>query len=78
MITRNSRFDVHSAYAANSAVGTGNVVRTNCIWSPGAVTAAGVGFRMGLNRSVEPRVVERQGSYHLAASSPCRAYRPRP
>ena len=77
VITRNSRFDVHSAYAENSPVGSGNVLRENCIWSPGAVTAAGDGFRMGVNRSVNPRVVETQGTYRLAASSPCRAYRPR-
>ena len=78
VITRNSRFDVHSAYGANSPVGSGNIVRRNCIWSPGAVTAAGAGFRMGVNRKVSPRVVKGQGSYRLAASSPCRAYRPRP
>ncbi len=78
VIIRNSRFDVHSAYGANSPVGSGNIVRGNCIWSPGAVTAAGEGFRMGVNRKVSARVVEGQGTYHLAATSPCRAYRPRP
>ena len=78
VITRNSRFDVHSAYGANSPVGSGNVVRRNCIWSRGAVTASGAGFRMGVNRKVRARVVKGQGSYRLAASSPCRAYRPRP
>jgi len=78
VITRSSRFDVHSAYAANSPVGSGNLVRTNCIWSPGAVTAAGIGFRMGANRKVRPRIVKGQGTYSLAASSPCRAFRPRP
>jgi hypothetical protein len=78
VITRNSRFDVHSAYGSNSPVGKGNIVRRNCIWSPGAVTAAGAGFRMAANRKVDPRVVEGQGTYRLAASSPCRAYRPRP
>jgi hypothetical protein len=52
-------------------------VRKNCIWSPGAVTAAGPGFRMGANRKVPPRIVKTSGSYRLAATSPCRAYRPR-
>jgi hypothetical protein len=78
VIMRNSRFDVHSAYGANSPVGSGNTVRRNCIWSPSAVTAAGAGFRMGVNQKVSARVVEGQGTYHLAAASPCRAYRPRP
>ncbi len=78
VITGNSRFDVHSAYGSNDPVGSGNLVRKNCIWSPGAVTAAGAGFRMGVNRKVNPRVVKGQGTYRLAASSPCRAYRPRP
>ena len=78
VITRNSRFDVHSAYGSNAPVGTGNIVRKNCIWSPGAVTAAGPGFRMGASRKLNPRVVKGQGTYRLAASSPCRTYRPRP
>ena len=78
VITRNSRFDVHSAYASNSPVGSRNLVRKNCIWSRGAVTAAGAGFRMGVNRKANPRVVKGQGTYRLAATSPCRAYRPRP
>jgi len=78
VVVRNSRFDVHSAYAANGPIGSGNIVRKNCLWSPGAVTAAGTGFKMGANRKVNPRVVKGQGTYRLAASSPCRAYRPRP
>jgi hypothetical protein len=78
VITRSSRFDVHSAYGPNSPVGVANLVRKNCIWSPGAVTAAGVGFRMGANRKANPRIVNVQGTYRLAASSPCRAYRPLP
>ena len=75
VITRNSRFDVHSAYVASGPVGSGNIVRKNCIWSPGAVTAAGAGFRMGVNQKVNPHVVKGQGTYSLAASSTCR---PRP
>lgn len=78
VIARSGRFDVHSAYGANSPIGARNVVRKNCIWSPGAVAAAGPGFEMRGNRRVNPRVVEGQGTYRLAASSPCRAYRPRP
>ena len=78
VIARNSRFDVHSAYGSNGPVGSGNIVRNNCISSPGAVTAAGAGFRMTANRKADPRVVKSQGTYRLAASSPCRAYRPRP
>ncbi len=78
VIASSSRFDVHSAYGLNSPVGSGNIVQKNCIWSPGTVTAAGTGFRMGVNRRVNPRVVKGQGTYRLAASSPCRAYRPLP
>ena len=78
VITRDTRFDAHSAYGPNTPVGTGNLVRMNCIWSPNAVTAAGTGFKLAANRKVNPRVVKGQGTYRLAASSPCRAYRPRP
>jgi len=78
VITRDGRFDVHSAYAPNTPVGTGNLVAKNCIWSPNAVTAAGAGFKLVANRKVNPRVVKGQGTYRLAASSPCRAYRPLP
>jgi hypothetical protein len=78
VITRISRFDVHSAYGSNGPVGSGNIVQKNCIWSPGSVAAAGAGFSVGVNRKVNPRVVKGQGTYRLAASSPCRAYRPRP
>jgi len=78
VITRNSRFDVHSAYAPNTPVGKGNIVARNCLWSPGAVSAAGAGFKMVANRKVNPRVVKGQGTYRLSAASPCRAYRPLP
>jgi hypothetical protein len=77
VIARDGRFDVHSAYGASGPHGSGNIVRDNCIWSPGAVTAAGAGFTMVRNRRVDPHVVLK-GSYRLAASSPCRAYRSRP
>jgi hypothetical protein len=76
VITRDGRFDVHSAYSPNTPVGTGNLVARNCIWSPGAVTAVGTGFKMVANRKVNPRVVKAQGTYRLAVTSPCRAYRP--
>ena len=77
MITRSSRFDVHSAYG-RTARRRRKRREKNCIWSPGAVTAAGPGFKIGSNRMVDPRVVKGQGSYRLAASSPCRAHRPLP
>ena len=78
VITRSSRFDVHSAYGQNAPVGAGNAVEKNCIWSPGSVPAAGPGFTISSNQMVDPRVVKGQGSYRLAASSPCRANRPLP
>jgi len=78
VITRDGRFDVHGNHAPNAPVGIGNLVVKNCIWSPKAVTAAGTGFKLVANRKVNPRVVKVQGTYRLAASSPCRAYRPLP
>jgi len=78
VITRDSQFDVHSAYAPNVPLGKGNLVATNCIWSPNAVTASGAGFKLVANRKVNPRVVKVHGTYRLATSSPCRAYRPLP
>jgi hypothetical protein len=78
VITRDSRYDVHSGYVANGPVGARNVVRRNCIWSPGGTTASGGGFTLTLNRKVNPRVVKGKGTYTLAPSSPCRAYAPRP
>jgi len=78
VITRNVRFDVHSASAPNGPVGIRNSVRQNCIWSPGTVTASGTGFVLGPNRKVDPRVSKGQGTYRLSPSSPCRAYAPLP
>jgi hypothetical protein len=71
VITRSGRFDVHSAFTPNGPVGRGNVVRRNCIWSPGAVTAAGTGFTMSGNRKLNARVVTINGRYRLSAASPC-------
>ena len=62
VITRASRFDVHSGYAPNGPPPIGNAVRKSCLWSPAAVTASGPGFRMSLNRSVRPRVVKVRAS----------------
>lgn len=78
VITRSGRFDVHSGYAPNTPVGTGNLVQVNCIWSPAAVTASGTGFKLAVNRKVNPRVVKGPGTYRLEATSPCLAYRPLP
>ncbi len=78
VITRTGLLDVHGAYAPNAPVGTGNLVARNCIWSPGAVTVSGAGFKSVANRKVNPRVVKSNGTYRLAATSPCRAYRPLP
>jgi hypothetical protein len=76
VITGNSRFDLHSAYGPGNPVGRANIVRNNCISSPGALSSAGVGFKMGTNRSVNPRLIKAQGTYRVPAASPCRAYRP--
>ena len=72
MITLSDKFDVHSGYGANGGpLGARNIVSRNCIWSPGAVTAAGTGFTMRANRKVNPRVVRVNKRYRLADSSPC-------
>ena len=78
VISGSGRFVVHSAYDANSPIGSGNVVRKNCLWNPNTKLAAGIGFKLAVNRTVNPRVVKKPGTYRLAAASPCRAYRPQP
>ena len=58
---------------AGSPVGSGNVVKGNCIWGSGTPTASGIGFAMSGNRKVNPRVVKRiGGGYRLSSSSPCK------
>ena len=74
VIARSANVVVHSGYASSgSPVGSGNVVKGNCIWGSGTPTAAGVGFAMSGNRKVNPRVVRRiGGGYRLSSSSPCK------
>ena len=72
VIARSGKVVVHSAFGpGGSPVGSGNVVRGNCIWGSGAPTASGIGFAMSGNRKVNPRVVARGGGYRLSSSSPC-------
>jgi hypothetical protein len=78
VITQDRRFDVHGSHHPNSAPLRGNVVRLNCIWSPGAKTASGAGFTLKANRKAHVRVVKVNGTYRLAPGSPCRSYRPLP
>jgi parallel beta-helix repeat protein len=69
------RTNVESWYPAGNPVGTGNVVRNNCIG--GAKTAAydtsGGGFTMGSsNVSGDPKFVSSSGGdFRLATTSPC-------
>ena len=74
VIARSDKVVVHSAYAASgSPVGSGNVVKGNCIWGSRAQAASGAGFAMFGNRKVNPRVVKRiAGGYRLSSSSPCK------
>jgi hypothetical protein len=72
VITKSRRFDIHSAYSPGAPVGSGNLVRRNCLWSPGATTAAGTGFTMRANRKVNPRIIKLEQRYALAGTSPCR------
>ncbi len=78
VIALDKRFDVHGSHRPNAPQGAGNVVRLNCIFSPGAKAASGTGFKMRANRKVHVRVVKANGTYRLAPTSPCRAYRPLP
>ncbi len=73
VIVRSGKVVVHSAYGpAGSPVGSGNVVRDNCIWGADVPKASGTGFTMTANRKVNPRLVKRKsGGYRLSASSPC-------
>ena len=34
VITRSRRFDIHSAYSPGAPIGSRNLVRRNCLWSP--------------------------------------------
>ncbi len=73
VIARSGKVVVHSAFGpGGSPVGSGNVVRGNCIWGTGVPTASGNGFAMSGNRKINPRVVARAGGgYRLSSSSPC-------
>ena len=72
VVARSRRFDVHSAYSPGAPVGSGNLVRRNCLWSPNATTAAGTGFTMRANRRIDPRLLRLRHRYVLAGSSPCK------
>jgi hypothetical protein len=78
IIARSTKFGVHSGFLPNGPTGTHNLVRKNCIWTPGAPAAAGSGFTMGKNKVVNPRITQVQGSIRLAPPSSCRAYQPKP
>ena len=78
VIALDKRFDVHGSHRPNTPQGVGNVVRLNCIFSPAATTASGTGFTMRANRKVHVHVVKANGTYRLAPTSPCHAYRPLP
>ena len=72
VITRSRKFDIHSAYNPGAPIGSNNLVRQNCLWSPRATTAAGTGFTMRANRKINPRTVRLPHRYALASSSPCK------
>ena len=72
VITRSHRFDIHSAYSPGAPIGSGNLVRRNCLWSPKATASAGTGFTMRANRRINPRTVRVKQRYALAGSSPCK------
>jgi hypothetical protein len=78
VIALDHRFDVHGVHRSNSAPMLRNVVRLNCIFSPGAQTSSGTGYTMRANRKVHVHIVKADETYRLAPTSKCRPYRPLP
>lgn len=70
-VVSNSRIraDVESFYSSGGRVGTGNVVRDNCI---GRIDTSGGGFTASSNVMVEPRYADPQaGDFTLDPGDPC-------
>jgi hypothetical protein len=73
VITYSTRYNVESWWGG--AVGTGNVVRSNCLFGGGSgEIAKSGGFVSQSNLVASPRFVNRNGhDYHLGGGSPCLA-----
>ena len=76
------RYNVQSWWPDGNPVGSGNVVRRNCLFggrlgaAGGSVETPAVGFSAVENLVVDPRFVDpRRGNFRLRRSSPCRALR---
>lgn len=72
------RHDVESWYPDGNPVGTGNIVRGNCIWGGrfGAIEAPQRGFRAVGNVVADPGYAGRAGlNFRLRAGSPCASAR---
>lgn len=78
-------YNVLSAYGAGASVGTGNLVRYNCIGggamdnnaNPGGIRFSHVGFTLSANLLAVPHFADpAHGDYTLAAGSACRGILP--
>ncbi|HEU4973477.1 MAG TPA: right-handed parallel beta-helix repeat-containing protein [Baekduia sp.] len=68
------RTNVESWYPAGTPIGTGNVVRHNCLWggAKGLVDTSAGGFTLDANVTADPKFVNRSaGDFRLASDSPC-------
>ncbi len=74
------RYNVEDHYGPNDAVGTGNIVRNNCVgggaretsWSPGGVLPSAEGFSVDNNTIAAPTFVDpTAGDFRLTAGSAC-------
>ena len=71
VLMRNSRFDIHSAYARNGPAGARNIVQRNCLSSPQARSAAGTGFTMRDNQHTSLHVRWAHGRPHVVTPNRC-------
>jgi Right handed beta helix region len=66
------RHNVESYYPSDNPIGTGNIVRNNCVWGGEQGNIQGPGFTATSNIIANPVYVDRgSGNFSLQAGSPC-------
>jgi parallel beta-helix repeat protein len=73
IVSNSGRFNIHATWGG--AVGTGNVVSSNCLWNGFGANFAGSGFASSGTIIANPRLVGLSHSYAIA-NGPCFAMRP--
>jgi len=70
------RYNVESYYSSGDPIGTGNIVRNNCIWGGEQGNTQGPGFSATDNLIANPLYVDRaSGNFALLGGSPCAGIR---